>query len=161
MVYQENKTINSRKKCCIKNYRKNSSNITLKYRLKYLQTFLNASIEVAKEKYYHNTVNKLMNTQKNSKVYWSLLKTFLNNKKIPIIPPLFYENRFITDLRKKPNFLIFSFLNNAPLFLIIALFLLMLTILLTNVYLQLHFQPEILEKSFKILIQTKHMDMIT
>ena len=143
------------------NYRNNSSNVDLKCRLKYLQTCLNASIEVAKEKYYHNTVNKLMNTQKNSKVYWSLLKTFLNNKKIPIIPPLFYENRFITDLRKKPNFLIFSFLNNAPLFLIIALFLLMLTILLTNVYLQLHFQPEILEKSFKILIQTKPMDMIT
>ena len=149
------------KNVAFKNYHNNSSNIALKCRLKYLQTCLNASIEVAKEKYYHNTVNKLMNTQKNSKVYWSLLKTFLNNKKIPIIPPLFYENRFITDLRKKPNFLIFSFLNNAPLFLIIALFLLMLTILLTNVYLQLHFQPEILEKSFKILIQTKPMDMIT
>ena len=102
-----------------------------------------------------------MNIQKNSKLYWFLLKIFLNNKKIPIIPPLFYENRFITDFKEKDNFLIFYFLNNAPSFLIIALFLLMLTILLTNVYLQLHFQPEILEKSFKILIQTKPMDMIT
>ena len=101
-----------------------------------------------------------MNTQKNSKVYWSLLIFFLNNKKIPIIPPLFHENRFITDFKEKAQLLTFSFLNNAPSFLIIALFLLMLTILLTNVYLQLHFQPEILEKSFKILIQTKHMDMI-
>ena len=51
---------------------------------------LNASVKVAKEKYDHNTVNKLMNTQKNSKIYWSLLEIFLNNKKIPIIPPLFY-----------------------------------------------------------------------
>ena len=161
MVLKENKSINPRKNVAFKNYFNNISNIALKCRLKYLQTCLNASIEVAKEKYYHNTVNKLMNTQKNSKVYWSLLKTFLNNKKIPIIPPLFYENCFITDLRKKPNFLIFSFLNNAPLFLIIALFLLMLTILLTNVYLQLDFQPEILDKSFKILIQKKTMDMIS
>ena len=147
------------KNVAFKNYRNNSSNIALKCRLKYLQTCLNASIEVAKEKYYHNTVNKLMNTQKN--YYWSLLKISLNNKKILIIPPLFYENRFITDFKEKDNFLIFYFLNNAPSFLIIALFLLMLTILLTNVYLQLHFQPEILEKSFKILIQTKPMDMIT
>ena len=26
---------------------------------------------------------------------------FLNNKKIPIIPPLFYENRFVTDFAKQ------------------------------------------------------------
>ena len=57
--------------------------------LKYLQAFLNPSIEAAKEKYYHNTVNKLKNTQKNSKVYWSLLRIFLNDKKIPIIPLCF------------------------------------------------------------------------
>ena len=87
------------------NYRNNSSNVDLKCRLKYLQTCLNVSIEVAKEKYYRNTVNKLMNTQKNYKVYWSLLKIFLNYKKITIIPPLFYENRFITDFKKKAQLL--------------------------------------------------------
>ena len=149
------------KNVAYKTYRDNSGNIALKCRLKYLQTCLNDFIEVAKEK-YHNRINKLINTQKNFKVYWSLLKIFLNNKNIPIIPPLFHENRFITDfMDKKNNFLIFPLPNNTPLFLIIALFLLMLTILLTNVYLQVHFQPEILEKSFKILIQTKPMDMIS
>ena len=102
-----------------------------------------------------------MNTQKNYKVYWSLLKIFLKNKKIPIIPALFNENYFITDFKEKAQLLIFSFLNNAPLFLIIALFQLMLAILLTNAYLQLHFQPDILEKSFKIFIQRKPMGMIT
>ena len=50
-----------------------------------------------------------MNTQKNSQVYWSLLKIFLNNKKIPIIPPLFYENRFIADFRKKAQLFDFFF----------------------------------------------------
>ena len=67
------------KNAAFKNYRNCSSNIDLKHRLKCLQACLNASIEVAKEKYYHNTVNKLINTQKNSKVYWFLLKTFLKN----------------------------------------------------------------------------------
>ena len=45
--------------------------------------------------------NKQINTQKCSKAYWSLLKSFLNNKKIPLIPPLFQENRFITDFKEK------------------------------------------------------------
>ena len=43
---------------------------------------MNASTEVAKEKYYHKTENKLINTQKNYKLYWSLLKVSLDNKKI-------------------------------------------------------------------------------
>ena len=29
------------------------------------------------------------------------MKGFLNNKKIPLIPPLFHENRFITDFKEK------------------------------------------------------------
>ena len=110
---------------------------------------VDACIEVAKERDYNNTVNMLMNIPVNSKIYWPLPKKFKNNNKIPIIPPLFNENRFINDFKEKAKLLI-SFLNNAPLFLIIALFLLISTILLKNAYLQLHFQPKILEKSFKI-----------
>ena len=103
----------------------------MKCRLKYLEACLNASIEVAKEKYYHNTINKLANVQKSFKVYWFLLKPFLNNKKIHIIPSLFHEIHFKTDFLKKPIFLIFPFLSHPTLFLIIALFLLMSTILMT------------------------------
>ena len=33
------------------------------------------------------------------------MKIFLNNKKIPVIPPLYYENRFITDFKKKAELL--------------------------------------------------------
>ena len=29
------------------------------------------------------------------------MKTFLNNKKIPCIPPIFYENDFVIDFQKK------------------------------------------------------------
>ena len=45
--------------------------------------------------------NKLINTQKGSKDYWLLLKGFLNNKKIPLIPRLFHVNLFITDFKEK------------------------------------------------------------
>ena len=41
------------------------------------------------------------NVQRNSKPYWSILKTVLNNKKVPIIPSLFHENEFVTDFKKK------------------------------------------------------------
>ena len=47
---------------------------------------------------------KLTNVQRNSKSYWSLLNRFLNDKKIPLIPPLFTENKFGADY-KKSNFL--------------------------------------------------------
>ena len=56
----------------------------------------------------------MTNVQRNSETYWSLLNRFLNNKKIPLIPPLFHENKFVTDLKKKPNFLMHFLQNNAP-----------------------------------------------
>ena len=59
------------------------------------------SIEASKHKYYCRMTNKLINTFKKSKTYWSLLKGFLNNKKITLIPLLFHENRFITDFKEK------------------------------------------------------------
>ena len=45
--------------------------------------------------------NKLNDLQRNSKAYWSLLKCFLNNKKIPLIPPLFHENKFVTNFLER------------------------------------------------------------
>ena len=73
----------------------------MKNRLRKLQVRLNCSIECAKERFYNEIVNKLNDTQKNAKAYWSLIKMFLNNKKIPLIPPLYYDNRFITDFKEK------------------------------------------------------------
>ena len=44
---------------------------------------------------------KLNTIQKSSKAYWALLKFFLNNRKIPFIPPLFHNNKFVTDFKDK------------------------------------------------------------
>ena len=38
-----------------------------------------------------------------NKTYWSTLKTFYNGKKVPIIPPLFINNKFVTDFQEKAN----------------------------------------------------------
>ena len=35
------------------------------------------------------------------KSYWSILKTFLNNKKIPCIPPLLHNDKLITNFKEK------------------------------------------------------------
>ena len=38
---------------------------------------------------------------KSSKVYWSLLKTFLSNKKMLLIRPLYHQGDFITNFKIK------------------------------------------------------------
>ena len=70
-------------------------------RLKVLQEDLHNAIEVSKLNCYSRITNKLNHVQKNTKVYWTLLKRVFNNKKIPLIPPLFHENEYVTDFKKK------------------------------------------------------------
>ena len=44
-------------------------------------------------------------TIKLPKTYWSILKTFVNGIKIPVIPPLLENNKLITDFKLKANLL--------------------------------------------------------
>ena len=46
---------------------------------------------------------KLQDSNTAPKAYWSILNRLLYNKKIPAIPPLFVDNKFISDFRKKAN----------------------------------------------------------
>ena len=59
--------------------------------------------------------NKLNSIQKSSKAYWSLLKSFLNNKKIPIIPPILHNNALVTDFKKKAELFNSYFTNQCAL----------------------------------------------
>ena len=36
-----------------------------------------------------------------SKTYWSIIKTFFNGKKIPLIPPLNVSNKLVADFKEK------------------------------------------------------------
>ena len=46
-----------------------------------------------------------MNPTTRAKTYQSLLKTLLNNKKIPCIPPLFHRGKYVTNFKKKAELL--------------------------------------------------------
>ena len=84
-----------------RNFCKNRNNTQLLRKLEYLQNCLNNSIDSSKHNCYLRSANKLNSIQKSSKTYWSLLKSFLNNKKIPIIPSILHNNAFVTDFKKK------------------------------------------------------------
>ena len=38
-----------------------------------------------------------------AKTYWSILKTFYNDKKIPLIPPLLVDDKHVTNIKTKAN----------------------------------------------------------
>ena len=84
-------------------------------KFKALQYQLHISIEESKEKYYTKLSSRLADPLTSPKTYWSILKTFLNNKKIPCIPPLFHENKFITDFKEKAELFNHFFVNQCSL----------------------------------------------
>ena len=75
--------------------------IFLKKSFTSIQIQLSDLIETRKQNYYFRLTEKLRDRNTSSKVYWSLLKTLLNNKKIPCISPNFYENDFFFDFQKE------------------------------------------------------------
>ena len=60
-------------------------------------------ISQTKTLYYENLAIKLNNPLLQAKTYWSILKSFYNDKKIPLIPPLLIDDTFITDTQAKAN----------------------------------------------------------
>ena len=87
-------------KKCIQNGRFESDFIFLEN----LITELNEFISSAKASYYENLGKKLNNPLVQAKTYCTILKTFYNDKKIPLIPPLLMlNNNCITDIKTKAN----------------------------------------------------------
>ena len=68
-----------------------------------LQTKMRSLIEESKSQYYTRVSHKLLDPITSQKWYWSILKFFLNNKKIPCIPPILHPNIFVTDFLDKVN----------------------------------------------------------
>ena len=61
-------------------------------------------ISESKDMYYHNFSMKLKNPKTSSKTYWSILKTFYNGRKIPIIPPVLKDGKLESDSKIKANY---------------------------------------------------------
>ena len=71
--------------------------------LETLITEINLLVSTTKALYYKNLGKKLNNHLLNAKTYWSILKTFYNGKKTPLIPPLLVDDKFVTDMKTKAN----------------------------------------------------------
>ena len=69
-----------------------------------LQNHLNQSIQIAKQNHVNKIAQRLGDPNASSKCYWSLLKTLLYGKKIPCIPPLFHDDKYIVDFQEKVSF---------------------------------------------------------
>ena len=99
--------INIKIKSLIKNkteYFKNGvkpNNPVLIRHFEQMQGALRKNIEISKQKDYSNFFRKLAADKINPKCYWSILKSFLNNIKIPCISLLIHNNQFIVDFKEK------------------------------------------------------------
>ena len=100
-INSEIKNLIIEKNLAYKSYSRINRDVLLFEKFKFLQNQLNVSIENSKQTCYSKLSSKLANPATSSKTYWSILKIFLNNKKIPCIPPLFHENKFVTNFKEK------------------------------------------------------------
>ena len=84
-----------------KRYKRNGYKNDDKKILENLMIACQNEIMIAKEKYLKNLGAKLASPYTGQKSYWKILNKFLNKCKIPKIPPLFSQDKFIIDCRKK------------------------------------------------------------
>ena len=86
-----------------KSYISNDKSLQFFNQFQFLQTKLSSLVEESKNQYYTRLSHKLLDPKTSQKSYWSILKTFLNNKKIPCIPALLHQAKYVTDLKEKAN----------------------------------------------------------
>ena len=75
---------------------------------------LSELISTRKDDYNLHLSNKLIDPTTSSNTYWSILKTFYNGRKIPIIPPLLINDKLETDFKKKAHHFNVFLLQNVP-----------------------------------------------
>ena len=114
-INKEIKKLMTEKNLAFKSYYCSNRNMFLLKKFKALQYQFHISIEESKEKYYTKLPSRLADPLTNTKTYWSILKTSLNNKKIPCIPPLFHEKKFVTDFKEKAELFNYFFVNQCSL----------------------------------------------
>ena len=81
-------------------YLKNKSNMVAT-KPETLQKLIYKTLESCKSKYCENISKNLYSKALAPICFWSLLKTMLNDEKIPCIPPIFHDNKFVTAFSKK------------------------------------------------------------
>ena len=97
------KALIEKKNNLFKSYMNNGRLAVNRVRLQKAGTELINIIKSSKEIFYKNRAKKLNDPNTSNKIYWSIIKTFINGKKTPIIPPLLVNNNLISNFRKKAN----------------------------------------------------------
>ena len=100
----EIKELISRKNKLYSRIKRRNNGFLDKQLLHSLQQHLSKSTENAKSKYFFRISEKLNNPNASTKCYWSLIKTLLNGKTIPCVPPIHDNNRCVTDFKEMSTF---------------------------------------------------------
>ena len=53
--------------------------------------------------YHESLTKKIKNPKRSAKTYWLVVKTFVKDSKIPLIPPLSVGNQHVADFSTKTN----------------------------------------------------------
>ena len=93
-----------------KRFKRSNNNSQYFENFQSLQNLLGVSIEASKER-YSRLSKKLMDPTASPKTYWSVLKSFHNDKKMPCIRSIFHENNLLQISEKKPSCLILFLLS--------------------------------------------------
>ena len=70
-------------------------------RLAFLSQKIQQIIVSYRKKYYNFLASKLNNPRTNCKTYWSLLKTLVNGRRVPLMNPIEIGAKFITNFTEK------------------------------------------------------------
>ena len=65
--------------------------------LSHITLELSNAISFSKAKYQERLATTLNYPKTTPKTYWSILKTFANSSKLPLIPPLLVTDEFVTE----------------------------------------------------------------
>ena len=102
-INEQIKTLIKLKNEMFKQYLQNGKSLNNYILLQNASHQISDLIEKNKKSYYDRLTAKLNNPSTSAKAYWSILKTFVNGKKIPSIPPLFSNGQSVTDFLAKAN----------------------------------------------------------
>ena len=65
---------------------------------------INEQISNNRKSYFLNLSNQLNDKCLNPKKYWTLLRSFYNGRKVPLIPPILKGNKYVSDFTEKANY---------------------------------------------------------
>ena len=98
-----------------KSYIRNDTSLQFFNQFQFLQIKLSSLIEESKNRYYTRLSHKLLDHKISQKSYWSILKTFLNNKKFLAFHHYYTRTSLLLASKKKLIFSIISLLTNVQL----------------------------------------------